>query len=294
MPFTTLIEASMLFEHLNDPDWVVADCRYSLEDPEKGRKDYQEAHIPGAVYAHVDEDLSGPVIRGRTGRHPLPAPAMLAQRFSSWGIGERVQVIAYDDKGGAMAARLRFLLRWLGHQAVAVLDGGWPQWVKYGYSSRRGVETRPRQEFDPHPRPELIVTTDQVVNIIAKHSPDNPLLFDSRAPERYRGEQETIDPVAGHIPTATSAPYAANLTAEGRFLPIPELRARFEKLLAETPPEQAVFYCGSGVTAAHNLLALAHAGMGEARLYAGSWSEWITDPSRPISTGNPDQPTTNN
>jgi len=282
MAFTTLIDPETLQAHLEDPDWVVVDCRFSLSDPAHGRRAYQEAHIPGAVYAHLDEDLSGPIVAGRTGRHPLPDPDWLARKLSAWGIDHRTQVVAYDDAGGAFAARLWWLLGWLGHDAVAVLDGGWPRWVREGRPVRGGIETRPSRTFVARIRPERVVSADEVLQHL--HDPCWRLL-DARAPERYRGEQEPIDPVAGHIPGAVNAPFAENLTPEGTFRLPEQLRQRFEALLGDVPPERVICYCGSGVTAAHNLLAMAHAGLPGARLYAGSWSEWITDPRRPVARG---------
>jgi len=282
MAFTTLIDPETLQAHLDDPDWVVVDCRFSLSDPAYGRRAYQDAHIPGAVYAHLDEDLSGPIVPGRTGRHPLPDPDRLAQKLGAWGIDNRTQVVAYDDAGGAFAARLWWLLGWLGHDAVAVLDGGWSRWVREGRPVRSGIETRSPRTFVPRIRPERVVSADEVLQHL--HDPAWRLL-DARAPARYRGEQEPIDPVAGHIPGAVNAPFAENLTPDGTFRPSEQLRQRFEALLGDVPSERVVCYCGSGVTAAHNLLAMAHAGLPGARLYAGSWSEWITDPRRPVARG---------
>jgi thiosulfate/3-mercaptopyruvate sulfurtransferase len=285
MSYTTLISPEELLPQIHNPDWAIVDCRYWLQDSEKGRRDYLRSHIPRAVYAHMDEDLSGAVIPGQTGRHPLPDPADLAAKLSAWGIDDNVQVVACDDRGGAMAARLWFLLRWLGHNSVAVLDGGWPHWVQAGFPTREGAERRNARPFIPRVRPELVISTVQVVESVTMGSTPRLTLVDSRTPERYRGEQEPIDPVAGHIPTAISLPYPENLDEQEHFLPPDALRARFQSALGSTPPELTVFYCGSGVTATHNLLAYTHAGLGEARLYAGSWSEWITDPGRPIATG---------
>ncbi len=278
----TLISAERLKENLENPDWAVVDCRFWLAEPERGERDYRRAHIPGAVYAHLDRHLSAPVIAGQTGRHPLPEAATFARTLSGWGIGAGVQVVAYDDSGGGIAARLWWMLRWLGHNAVAVLDGGWTAWQGRGYPVRGGEERRSPRPFTPRPRPELLASAAEVERL--RTDPAFRLL-DARNADRYRGENETIDPVAGHIPGAISAPYAENLTAEGYFRPAAELRARFSPLLGDTPPARTVVYCGSGVTAAHNLLAMLHAGLGEARLYAGSWSEWITDPRRPVATG---------
>ena len=280
MAYTTLISAAELAEHLDDPAWVVVDCRFELAYTERGRRDYQAGHIPGALYAHLDGDLSGPVIAGQTGRHPLPDIQKLALTLGGWGIGEGIQVVAYDDFNGGIAARLWWLLRWLGHDAVAVLDGGWAHWSRQKLLVRTGPESKPARRFEARPRPELLVKT---ATVEAMSQDRRPALFDSRAADRYRGENETIDPVAGHIPGAISAPYPDNLGPDDLFLPREMLRARFEALLGDTPAEQAVFYCGSGVTAAQNLLALAHAGLGQARLYGGSWSQWIVDPSRPVA-----------
>ncbi len=283
MPYTTILSTSELAKHLDDPGWAIVDCRFWLADTERGRRDYRQAHIPGAVYAHLDEDLSGPIIRGKTGRHPLPDVDVMTQRISDWGIASGVQVVAYDDAGGSMAAaRLWWLLRWLGHAAAAVLDGGWTRWQREGRETRGGVETRSPRSFVPQPRPERVMSAAEV--LAALGDPDRRLL-DSRSADRYRGENETIDPVAGHIPGAICAPYADNLGRDGLFQSPEALRARFEALLGDAPAERVVFYCGSGVTAAHNVLAVAHAGLGDARLYAGSWSEWITEPDRPIQRG---------
>ncbi len=280
MTFTSTISVSKLSQHLEDPDWVIVDSRFKLAEPEQGRIDYQAAHIPGAQYAHLDEDLSGPVIKGVTGRHPLPAVEKISAVFSRLGIDEHVQVVAYDDVGGALAAgRVWWLLRWLSHDAVALLDGGWQAWVRSGYPAHRGDETRPARTFIPHPRPELIVSAAQVDNMRAD---PHYRVLDARSADRFRGENETIDPVPGHIPGAVSAPYAENLNPDGTFRDGQTLAKRFKMLLDDIPADHVVSYCGSGVTATHDILAMFKAGLGEARLYAGSYSEWITDPSRPV------------
>ncbi len=283
MAFSTLISTSELNYHLNDPGWVIVDCRFSLADPEQGRRHYLQSHIPGAVYAHLDDDLCAPVITGVTGRHPLPKIEILVQHFSNWGIGAGVQVVVYDDwpgASGAIAARLWWTLKWLGHDAVALLDGGWERWI----SEKRPVTDRTEipepREFHPYPRLEAIATSNDVE--VMRHNPKY-LILDSRGADRYMGENETIDPVAGHIPGAVSAPYTENLGPDGLFLSKEALNKRFEKLLGDRQAENVVFYCGSGVTAAHNLVAHAHAGRGLARLYVGSWSEWITDPKRQVT-----------
>ncbi len=282
MPYGTLITAEELHEHLQDPDWVVVDCRFNLADHAQGRQDYIQEHIPGAVYAHLDDDLSGPIIKGVTGRHPLPSVEQAAAVLATLGIGAGAQVVTYDDRGGMSSGRLWWMLRWLGHDAVAVLDGGWQAWQAAGYPTRGGEETRLPADFTPQPRADFAVYADAVQRL--RTDPAYKVV-DSRAADRYRGENETMDPVGGHIPGALSGPFADNLGADGRFKSPEELRARFEALLGDTPADQTVFYCGSGVSAAHNILALAHAGLGDARLYPGSWSEWITDPERPIARG---------
>lgn len=283
MPYTTLISIAELANHLGDDTWAIVDCRFSLDNPERGRQDYQRAHIPGAVYAHLNEDLSGPVIPGRTGRHPLPQIETVAQTFSNWGINAEVQVVAYDDKDGTMAAaRLWWILRWLGHPNVAVLDGGWRRWQSEGRPVRSGVESRAPKVFIPQQRPELVL---DAADVLALRNDPTFRIIDSRTTDRYSGEWEPIDPVAGHIPGAISGPFSENLRPDGRFRSSEELRARFQRLLGDSSSDHAIFYCGSGVTAAHNLLALAHAGLGNARLYAGSWSDWITDPDRPVEKG---------
>ena len=280
--YTTLISTRDLGPHVGDLDWAVVDCRHRLADPAFGRAAYAESHIAGAVFADILDDLSGPVVPGKTGRHPLPAVATLEAKLSAWGIDRAVQVVVYDDRGGAMAARLWWLLRWLGHERVAVLDGGWPAWVAAGLPVRGGWETRKARRFLPALRPELLVDAETIARV--RQDPGWRVL-DARAAERYRGENETIDPVAGRIPGAISAPYAENLRPDGRFKPAAALRERYTGLLGDVDAAHTACYCGSGVTAAHDLLALAHAGLGDGRLYAGSWSEWITDPRRPVAKG---------
>ena len=282
MPYTTLISTAELAAHLNDPGWAIVDCRFSLADTEKGRRDYRTAHIPGAVFGHLDEDLSGPFVPGQTGRHPLPDVATFSRTLSAWGIAAGTQVVVYDDGAGVWAGRLWWMLRWLGHEAVAVLDGDWRAWVAEGRPIRSGDEVRTARSFTPRPQPSRLATTEEIASRLG----DSGLaLFDVRVPERYRGELEPIDPVAGHIPGARSIPYTLNIGPDGRFLPPQELRARYEARLGGTPAEECIFYCGSGVSAVHGLLALRQAGLGNGRLYVGSWSEWIADRARPIETG---------
>lgn len=277
---TTIITVEELGFHIDDPEWVIVDSRFKLTDPDQGRRDYQTAHIPGAVYAHLDDDLSGAVIQGVTGRHPLPSVDKASEVFSRFGIDSHIQVVAYDDVGGALAAsRVWWLLRWLGHDAVAVLDGGWQYWVKKGNATRKGSEWRAMRSFSPHPRQDLLVSTEEV-DLLRLDS--NYRLLDARAADRFRGENETIDPIPGHIPGAISVPYAGNLNPDGTFQTAKSLLERYRSLLGKEAADRVVCYCGSGVTATHDILAMMIAGMGEARLYAGSYSEWITDPKRTV------------
>ena len=280
MTYKTLISTTELAQHSNDADWAVIDCRFWLDDTDRGRRDYWESHIPAAIYVHLDEDLSGPKVPGVTGRHPLPPAEEFAAQLGSWGIGPGVQIVVYDDRGGAMAARLWWMLRWLGHEAVALLDGGFPAWLRDGLPVTAETPAPQPRNFEPRPRPELLITT---ADVLTRFGDPAYALFDSRSPERYRGEVEPIDPVAGHIPGAVSAPFAENLDAEGNCKSMADLRSRFVTLMRGLPAEKTAFYCGSGVTSAHNLVAMLHAGLGEGRLYVGSWSEWIADSGRPIA-----------
>jgi thiosulfate/3-mercaptopyruvate sulfurtransferase len=282
MPFTTLITASELNLHINDKNWAVVDCRFSLEDTGRGQRDYLEAHIPRAVYAHLDRDLSGTKIPGKTGRHPLPEIHSFVVTLSAWGIDSDTQVVVYDDSTGSVAARFWWMLNWMGHRSVALLDGGWRSWQQSGLPSSGGPEYRILKHFEAHEIPGAYVTAEQIQRFAGDPS---YLILDARSVPRFRGEAEPIDPVAGHIPGAVSAPYEENLTPEGRFLSPEALRRRFEGLMKFVPLENVICYCGSGVTAAHNLVAIARGGLGMARLYAGSWSEWITDSARPIAIG---------
>jgi thiosulfate/3-mercaptopyruvate sulfurtransferase len=288
MYWLTLITPSDLSSHLDDPDWAVVDCRFSLADPSAGRRAYEQNHIPGAVYAHLDDDLSGTIVPGETGRHPLPSVQRFSETLSRWGVDEAVQVVAYDDVGGALAAsRLWWMLRWLGHEHVAVMDGGWPRWERNGFSMQDGTEFRTARRFTPHVRANLLAETRDVAIIRADAS---WRLIDARGADRFRGENETIDPVAGHIPGAISLPHTEDLGADGSFLPADELRAIFAERLDDVTADRVAVYCGSGVTAAQHVLAMAHCGLGNARLYVGSWSEWITDPERPVAERGPAEP----
>ena len=281
MSSNPLIDAGSLARNLTRPDWIVVDCRFTLTQPAAGRAAYDKGHIPGARYAHLDEDLArkpGPT----EGRHPLPEPAAFAAKLGAWGIGPADTVIAYDEASGAIAARLWWLLRWVGHQRCAVLDGGFAAWVEAGYDvEQRAAPSATGRYPVAEPRTDLVVATDD----IAARQAAGDLLVDARAAPRYRGEQETIDPVAGHVPQARSRPFSNNVTPAGRFRPPGELRAELLELLAGREPGRLIAMCGSGVTACHLLLAMEMAGLAGGRLYAGSWSEWIRDPARPIAKG---------
>lgn len=279
MNYTTLIDATTLHAHLQDPCWVVVDCRFNLMDIEAGPRAYQENHLPGARYAHLDKDLSSP-ITPTSGRHPLPDPERLAYTLGAWGIGPETQVVAYDDTGGMLAAaRLWWLLRWLGHQAVAVLDGGFSVWRRQGLPLTADMPVVEPALFIAKPDDRQWLTIDQILTLPAEN-----VLLDARGAARYRGKMEPIDPIAGHIPGAMNLPTEGHLTAEGCFLQPAELQARFNAILGERLPSAVVHNCGSGVTACHNALAMEVAGLNGSRLYAGSWSEWIRDPTRPIAT----------
>jgi thiosulfate/3-mercaptopyruvate sulfurtransferase len=280
MKFDTSLSVKEGSKHLNDPDWGFIDCRFYLQEPDQGYQDYLEGHIPGAVYAHLDQDLSGVAIAGKTGRHPLPDIQDIAEKLSIWGINSQTQIVAYDNQGGALAARLWWMMRWLGHDRVAVLDGGWGAWIESGNEQETQEPTRTRRQFVPELHPELLVDVHFVEKI--RTDPDY-LLIDARSPERYWALEENIDPVAGHIPGAVSAPFSENLGEDGYFLPDEMLVDRFRNLLGDYPPEKTIVYCGSGVTSIHNIIAMLKVGFDMPKLYVGSWSEWITDPARPTT-----------
>ena len=280
--FDTLVTTQMLAEHLSDPGWVIVDCRFSLADAAAGERAYVEGHIPSARYFHLEHDLSGP-LTPRSGRHPLPEPKYFMAKLGRMGVGQGTQLVAYDDAGGAFAARLWWLARWLGHPQTAVLDGGWKHWQAQGRPvSVESPAVIPRA-FSGRPASDLWLTSDAILDIARGRT--TARLLDVRAPARFRGEAESIDPVAGHVPGAVNLPYEGNVTHDGRFHSPEALRRRFEQALGGWPPAQAVCMCGSGVTACHSLLAMEVAGLKGARLYAGSWSEWIRDPVRPVATG---------
>jgi thiosulfate/3-mercaptopyruvate sulfurtransferase len=279
--FTTLIDANTLFQQLSRDDLVVFDCRFDLGNVQWGEAGYASAHLPGALYLHLDRDLSGPITPG-SGRHPLPDAERLASRLGKLGVGRDSQVIAYDQGNGAHAARLWWLARWIGIRHVAVLDGGIAAWREAGLPLETSVREPRPQELAVELDADAWVSTAVVDDL--RRRPGN-LLIDARGAERFAGQNETIDPIAGHVPGARNRPFAGNLDGNGRFLPATELRRRFDTLLGSLPATRVISMCGSGVTACHSLLALEHAGLTGARLYAGSWSEWIRDPRRPVATG---------
>jgi len=280
MPWTTLISADELAEAIDR--CLVIDCRHDLTDPGAGRRGFAEAHIPGARHVHLDEQLSGPK-DGRNGRHPLPSREQVRELMASLGLNDDRQLVLYDTAGGSTAGRLWWMARWIGHDAVAVLDGGLPAWRRAGFP----VTAEPPPP--PHAgrltlRTPLTTLVDAAETAQAAGATER-LVVDARAAERYRGEVEPLDPVAGHIPGSVNRPWGSNVRDDGRFKPGPVLRAEFEALLAGRAPAAVVNSCGSGVSACHNLLAMAHAGLPGAALYSGSWSEWVSDPSRPVATG---------
>jgi thiosulfate/3-mercaptopyruvate sulfurtransferase len=280
MAYTTLISTEELAQHLGDSDFVIVDCRHNLADTAAGENAYRQAHIPGAHFLHLDRDLSG-VKTGRNGRHPLPEVGALASALGRIGIDASKQVVAYDQNTGMWASRLWWLLRWLGHERVAVLDGGVDKWVAERRPLSAELPAQRESTFTPKPAP-LNVSAEEVLRHLGE---GGMTILDARAPERYRGDMEPIDPVAGHIPGAINRPYTVNLTPQGTLKAPAALRHEFEAQLAGRDPASVVHHCGSGVTACHNLLAMAVAGLPGSRLYPGSWSEWCSDPSRPIARG---------
>lgn len=279
MQWTTVVQAEDLARALESEELVVVDCRHSLADPAAGAAAFASGHVPGAVHADMDRDLSGARMPGAGhGRHPWPQARDLCPRLGAWGITPHHQVVAYDAGDGAFAARLWFLLRALGHRRVAVLDGGWGAWTRLGLPvetvARRPAPARYAADFDL----SLLLDADA----IRAHLDAGGLLLDARAPERFRGDVEPIDRVAGHVPGAVNRPYADNVAADGRLHPPERLRAEFLQAMDGRGPDRVAVMCGSGVTACHHLLAMAHAGLPGAKLYTGSWSGWIEDPSRPV------------
>ena len=283
MPYTTLISAAELQQHIDNPTFVILDCRSELTDPKAGAIAFAAGHLPGAQHADPDlhlSDKSGSPGGAFRGRHPLPTPEAFIETLRDLGIYPNSQVIAYDAHGGMFASRLWWMLRWVGHKGVAVLDGGLPAWQAAGGTLTKDVIGRPRGSITLQPPLVSMVSADDVLaNLSAKAR----IVLDARANDRFRGENETIDPVAGHIPGAKNRFFKDNLQPDGRFKPADALRTDFSALIKA--PESTIAQCGSGISACHNLLAMEIAGLPGAALYPGSWSEWSADPSRPVATG---------
>jgi len=279
--FRSVVDADTLGLNLDHPDWRVVDCRHDLSQPESGLQAYLRGHLRGAVYAHLDRDLSGPKT-GRNGRHPLPSAEQLAQRFVQWGIDPQTQIVAYDAGNGQFAGRLWWLARWMGHERVALLDGGWQAALRAGIA----VDAE-----SPNHRPGRFSGSGGAMPIVSAPAVDEIrgqagwLLVDARSPERYEGKNETVDPVAGHIPGAVNRFWQENLQDDGRFKSAEQLRAEYLALLQRRDPSKLVAQCGSGVTACHHLVAMERAGLPGASLYPGSWSEWVSDPAHAIAVG---------
>ena len=277
--WTTLVQAETLAVALNRPDLAIVDCRFSLMSPLAGESAYLDGHIPGAVYAHLERDLSD-MTPGGEGRHPWPKAEQFTAKLGAWGITPQHQVIAYDDGEGAHAARFWFLMRMLGHEKVAVLDAGWKHWTSVGLPVDSQVPKPAAGRYPGNFDASRLLDSAQVQERLAQ----GDMLIDARAADRFRGENEMIDRIAGHVPGAVNRPYADNLLNDHFKSPM-QLADEFRALLGRTTPEQAMVMCGSGVTACHHLLAMERAGLRGARLYTGSWSGWISDPARPIATG---------
>ena len=278
-PYMTLIDAADLSRLLSHDGLVVVDCRFSMAKPDFGRNAYEAGHIPGARFAHLNDNLSSAIVPGETGRHPLPAKDDFAEWLGAQGITPHTQVVAYDSMGGAIASRLWWLMRWLGHEKVAVLNGGWKAWEAMGGEISQDVPAVEPQRYPVGSTTKLTIGRDDACRFAEE---EDYFLIDARSTARFAGRIEPIDPVAGHIPGALNRPWTDNLDAEKKFKPRSELKAYFESLFGEAVAGHVGFYCGSGVTACHNLLALSYATGREAALYPGSWSEWIIDPNAPI------------
>ena len=279
---TTLISTDEVARELADPALVLVDCRHNLSDVEAGERAYLASHLPGARFMHMDRDLSGERT-GTNGRHPLPDVAALSAGLSRIGIDASKQVVAYDQNSGMWASRLWWLLHWLGHEAAAVLDGGIDKWIAEGRPTTADMpRVKPARFVAMTPRP--VASSAEILQHLRDQAAALTIV-DARAPERFRGDIEPLDPVAGHIPGAINRPYGANLTPRGTFKPAELLRSEFEAQLGAAPLSSVVHQCGSGVTACHNLLAMAVAGLPGSRLYPGSWSEWVSDPTHPVARG---------
>ncbi len=275
-----LISTQSLAEQLNDPTLVIVDTRHDLMNASYGRNAYLTSHIPRAIFMSIDDDLSA-AKTGTNGRHPLPSPESFAQTLGERGIGNDATVVVYDQGSAMFVGRLWWMLKWLGHDRVYVLDGGFQKWEQEGRATESTPRQRARATFSPSEKRAMRLTAAETLSAIADPTQK---IVDARAAERYRGEVEPVDPIAGHIPGAANRPFATNLRA-GVFKPRDELRAEFEALIGARAPENIIHQCGSGVSAIANIIAMEHAGLFGSKLYAGSWSEWCSDPKRPVATG---------
>lgn len=281
MEYNTIISTDQLADIIDHDDVRIFDCRFLLKDPQGGLKKYQEGHIPNAQFADMDTQLSS-AMTAQSGRHPLPKSDDFIQQLRAWGVNDDTQVIAYDDISGAFAARMWWMLRWMGHNKVAVLDGGLQKWQAQGGSLSTETPDFAAGNFVADMHMDWLLDIETVQAELAKGT---ITLIDARAADRYTGKDQTTDPVPGHVPGANNLPFGGNLTQEGTFAEPEVIRARFAELAADQPLEKVVNMCGSGVTACHNLLALEIAGLTSTKLFVGSWSQWIRDSTRPVATG---------
>ncbi len=279
MHYSTLIDVNTLATELQNPAWVILDCRFELTNPAWGEAQFAAGHLPGAQYAHLDRDLAG-APTATSGRHPLPSPHDFAALAGRWGIDRHTQIVVHDQAGGVFAARAWWLFRWLGHERVALLDGGLAAWYRAGLPLETTTQSRPARTFEPHPQDERVVTVE---DIVAALGTPKMHLVDARGADRFAGQNETMDPRAGHVPGAVNHHYALNLSTEGRLQDAASLRERWLATLAGRDAKEMVAMCGSGVSACLNLLSMEVAGLPGARLYPGSWSEWVKDPDRPVA-----------
>ncbi len=281
MKYQTIISVEDLNKNLNTQDWLIFDCRFILKNPEGGLKKFNQGHIPGAQYADMDKDLASPMT-STSGRHPLPNPDEFINKLQSWGVNNTSQIICYDDMSGAFAARMWWLLKWLGHNDVAVLDGGIDKWTANNLTLETDTQQKAAGSFSGQANNDMWVDVEFVQKELAEN---NITLLDARSAERFTAKDTKTDPVAGHVPGAMSYPFAENLSKQGVFLPLEELQKRFAPMLLSSEKKEVINMCGSGVTACHNLLAMSIAELPMSRLFVGSWSEWIKDKSRPVATG---------